>query len=91
MIWDISPQDLLALDRYEDVKAGLYEKANVVVEPLSGRQVEALIYLATDQSIGLPRPRYMKDVVAAAKQWKLPQAYIQELALWLSGITNHAS
>jgi gamma-glutamylcyclotransferase (GGCT)/AIG2-like uncharacterized protein YtfP len=84
LLWDISPQDLLALDRYEDVKAGLYEKTNVVVEPLSGRQVEALIYLATDQSIGLPRPRYMKDVVAAAKQWKLPQAYIQELALWLS-------
>jgi len=84
LLWDIAPEDLLALDRYEDVKAALYEKANIVVELLSGRQVEALIYLATDQSIGLPRPRYMKDVVAAAKQWKLPQAYIQELALWLS-------
>ena len=83
LLWDITPWDLLALDRYEDVKAGLYEKANVVVE-LSDRQVEALIYLATDQSVGLPRPRYMKDVVAAAKQWELPQTYIQELALWLS-------
>ena len=84
LLWDITPEDLLALDRYEDVKAGLYEKTTVVVELWSDRQVEALIYLATDQSIGLPRPRYMKDVVAAAKQWKLPQAYIQELALWLS-------
>ena len=83
LLWDITPKDLLALDRYEDVKAGLYEKANVVVE-LSDRQVEALIYFATDQSVGLPRPRYMKDVVAAAKQWELPQTYIQELALWLS-------
>jgi len=83
LLWDITPWDLLALDRYEDVKAGLYEKANVVVE-LSDRQVEALIYFATDQSVGLPRPRYMKDVVAAAKQWELPQTYIQELALWLS-------
>ena len=84
LLWDVTPWDLLALDRYEDVEAGLYEKANVVVDLLSDRQVEALIYLATDQSIGLPRPRYMKDVVAAAKQWELPQTYIQELALWLS-------
>ena len=84
LLWDITPEDLLALDRYEDVKAGLYEQANVVVELLSGCQVESLIYLATDQSIGLPRPRYMKDVVAAAKQWELPQTYIQELATWLS-------
>lgn len=84
LLWDITPRDLLALDRYEDVKAGLYEKANAVVELLSGRQVEALIYLATDRSIGLPRPRYMRDLVAAANQWELPQAYIQELATWLS-------
>jgi len=83
LLWDITPKDLLALDRYEDVKAGLYEKANVVVE-LSDRQVEALIYFATDQSVGLPRPRYMKDVVAAAKQWELPQTYIRELTTWLS-------
>ena len=84
LLWDITPKDLLALDRYEDVKAGLYEKANVVVEPLSGRQVAALIYLATDQSIGLPRPRYINGVLAAAKQWELPQTYIRELATWLS-------
>jgi gamma-glutamylcyclotransferase (GGCT)/AIG2-like uncharacterized protein YtfP len=83
VLWDISPLDLLALDRYEDVKAGLYEKAKVGVELLPGCHLEALIYLATAQSIGLPRPGYMKDVVAAAKRWKLPQAYIQELAQWL--------
>jgi len=84
ILWDITPQELLALDRYEGVKAGLYEKATVVVELLSNRQVEALIYLATDQSIDLPRPQYMEDIVVAAKQWKLPQAYIRELAIWLS-------
>ncbi|HEX9661196.1 MAG TPA: gamma-glutamylcyclotransferase family protein [Candidatus Binatia bacterium] len=84
LLWNITPQNLRALDRYEDVKAGLYEKATFVVNLLSDRQVEALIYLATDQAIGLPRPRYMKDVLAAAKQWQLPQAYIQELALWLA-------
>jgi gamma-glutamylcyclotransferase (GGCT)/AIG2-like uncharacterized protein YtfP len=83
LLWDITPEDLLALDRYEDVKAGLYEQANVVVE-LSDRQVEALIYLATDNSIGLPRPRYINDVLAAAKQWELPQIYIRELTTWLS-------
>ena len=84
LLWNITPQDLLALDRYEEVKAGLYETANVIVELLSNRQVEALIYLATDPSIGAPGARYIKDVIAAAKQWDLPQAYIHELATWLS-------
>jgi hypothetical protein len=84
LVWDITPEDLLGLDRYEEVKSGLYEKAIVVVELRSDRRVEALIYLAADQSIGLPRPRYIKDIVAAAKQWELPQDYVQQLANWLS-------
>jgi hypothetical protein len=84
LLWDINPEDLLALDLYEEVKSGLYEKATVVVELRSDRRVEALIYLATDQSIGVPRPRYMKDILTAARHFELPQAYIQELALWLS-------
>jgi gamma-glutamylcyclotransferase (GGCT)/AIG2-like uncharacterized protein YtfP len=84
LLWDITPEDLLALDHYEEVKAGLYEKVDVFVELPSIRSVAALIYLATDQSTGFPRARYMKDIIAAAKQWELPQAYIQELAIWLS-------
>lgn len=84
LLWDITPQDVLALDHYEGVRAGLYEKATVAVELPSDHQVEALIYLAADQSIGLPRPQYMEDIVVAAKQYELPQAYIRELAIWLS-------
>jgi gamma-glutamylcyclotransferase (GGCT)/AIG2-like uncharacterized protein YtfP len=83
VLWDITPGDLTALDLYEDVTGKLYKKANVFVELLSNRRVEALIYLATDQSIGLPRARYMQDVLAAAQQWQLPAAYIQELKIWL--------
>jgi gamma-glutamylcyclotransferase (GGCT)/AIG2-like uncharacterized protein YtfP len=84
LLWEINPEDLRALDLYEEVQSGLYEKATVVVEFLSDRRVEALIYLATDQSSGWPRPQYMKDVVAAAKKWKLPPIYVEELAQWLS-------
>jgi gamma-glutamylcyclotransferase (GGCT)/AIG2-like uncharacterized protein YtfP len=83
LVWAITSEDLLSLDLYEDIKAGLYQKATVVVELLSDRRVEAMIYLATDQSVGVARPRYMKDIVAAAKEWQLPEAYIQDLAIWL--------
>jgi hypothetical protein len=84
LLWDITAEDLMALDVYEEIKGGLYEKANVLVELLPNHKAQALIYFATDQSIGVARARYMNDVVAAAKQWNLPQAYIQELAKWLS-------
>jgi gamma-glutamylcyclotransferase (GGCT)/AIG2-like uncharacterized protein YtfP len=86
LLWDITPQDLLALDRYEDVEGKLYEPTQVFVDLLSNRQVKALIYLATDHSIGVPRPQYIKDVLTAAGHWQLPQAYVEELALWLSTV-----
>lgn len=84
LLWDITAEDLMALDVYEEVKGGLYHKANVFVELLPNHQVRALIYFATDRSVGIPRPRYLHNVIAAAKRWELPQTYIQELAIWLS-------
>jgi hypothetical protein len=84
LLWDISFQDVCRLDRYEGVKEGLYTKDNVIVALLCAQHEEALIYLAADQSIGVPRPHYMEKIVVAAYHYGLPPAYLQELATWLS-------
>jgi gamma-glutamylcyclotransferase (GGCT)/AIG2-like uncharacterized protein YtfP len=83
LLWDIPPQEMLTLDRYEGVKVGLYQRTTVTVELSSEHQVEVLTYIATDHAIGSPRPYYMESIVAAAKQYRLPPAYIQELTTWL--------
>ena len=83
LLWDIPPQEMRTLDRYEGVKVGLYQRATVTIELSSEQQVEALTYIATDQAVGSPRPSYMESIVAAAKQYRLPPAYIRELTTWL--------
>jgi hypothetical protein len=44
--------------------------------------MQAMIYLAADQTIGVPRAQYMTDILSAAKFWQFPDEYIGELAQW---------
>jgi hypothetical protein len=42
----------------------------------------ALVYIARRRGRGLPRPGYIAQVVEAARDWKLPHAYIRSLERW---------
>jgi AIG2-like family len=84
MLWDLAFGDVAALDRYEDIGAGLYVKATQPVLAAGGAK-RALIYLARDARPGAPRPGYLEGVVAAAREAGLPGDYLRELEALLPG------
>lgn len=86
VLWDCSLGDIRVLDKFEELASGLYVKLNQpVIVPGGARR--ALIYIGRSGSIGRPRPGYMETVIAAAKDWALPEAYVSGLNQFLSGPT----
>lgn len=82
VVWRIMARDRVTLDAWENVAAGLYrcETLPVFVE---GRRMPALVYIARPKGEGQPRPGYMELVVAAAREWDLPEDYVLSLEGWL--------
>jgi gamma-glutamylcyclotransferase (GGCT)/AIG2-like uncharacterized protein YtfP len=84
ILWRIGPQDLAALDDYEDVAGGLYRHATLPVL-VDGETVTALVYLGCEEREGHPRPGYIALVVEAARECGLPEDYIERLARLATG------
>ena len=81
VLWRLPPRDLAAINAYENVAGGLYLRRLLPV--LHGeRREQALIYIAARRGEGTPRPGYIELVVAAARDWGLPEAYIRSLQRW---------
>jgi hypothetical protein len=81
VLWRLSPRDRITLDGWENVAGGLYR---TVVLPVrnGGRGIPALIYIARTVGEGRPKPGYMELVIAAAREWDLPVAYVRSLQRW---------
>jgi gamma-glutamylcyclotransferase (GGCT)/AIG2-like uncharacterized protein YtfP len=78
VLWRLTPADVDALDRYESVATGLYDRDNLSVQGPTGR-VPALVYVARAGGLGRPKPGYLELVVAAARDWQLPDDYVMSL------------
>jgi hypothetical protein len=81
VLWRLTARDLVAVNAYESVDTGLYLRRLLPVR-CGGRQATALVYIARRQGEGTPRPGYIELVVAAARDWDLPDAYVRALARW---------
>lgn len=83
VLWDCALADIRTLDKFEDLASGLYVKISqpVIVE---GGAKRALLYIGRSGTVGKPRPGYMEQVVAAAKEQALPEAYITSLNRFLT-------
>jgi hypothetical protein len=81
VLWRLKPRDLAALNAYENLDSGLYARRYLAVH-WNGRRVPALVYIGRERCEGRPRPRYQELVVAAAREWRLPPAYVQALERW---------
>ena len=81
VLWRLTPRDLAALDAYEQPA---YLRRIVPVRHGAARR-PALVYLAPERGGGKARPGYQELVVAAARDWKLPAAYVAALARWIPG------
>jgi cation transport regulator ChaC len=81
VLWRLDARDLAAINAYENVAGGLYVRRTLPVLH-NGRREPALVYIATRQGEGTPRPGYMAIVVAAARDWAMPEPYIRSLMRW---------
>ncbi|HEY7248037.1 MAG TPA: gamma-glutamylcyclotransferase family protein [Xanthobacteraceae bacterium] len=97
VLWRLSPRDLAALNVYENIQGGLYRMRTLTVRRQwapnaypdgsaahsrhGARDVAALVYIARGEN-GTARPGYMDLVVAAAREWNLPETYLRALARW---------
>jgi hypothetical protein len=84
VLWRLSARDEAALDAYEAVDAGLYDRRELPVM-CDGGQRTALVYVARRAAPGRPWPGYVEAVLAAARDWDLPPDYVQTLARWVPG------
>jgi cation transport regulator ChaC len=81
VIWRLTVRDLAAINAYESVDSGLYLRRQLAVQ-CGERHATALVYIASRQGEGTPRPGYIHVVLEAARDWELPEAYIRSLARW---------
>jgi AIG2-like family len=81
VLWRLTARDVAAINAYESVDSGLYVRRQLPVR-CAARQASALVYIASRQGEGIPRPGYIDLVVAAARDWQLPAPYIRSLQRW---------
>jgi gamma-glutamylcyclotransferase (GGCT)/AIG2-like uncharacterized protein YtfP len=78
VLWRLGARDLAAVNAYESVESGLYRRRTLTVLCEAGRRA-ALVYVARSRNAGRPRPGYLEMIVAAARDWDLPESYIRSL------------
>ena len=84
LVWRLTPRDLAALDAYESLDTGLYRAVTLPVR-IGTAHAPALVYVGRSRVPGRPRPGYLEDVLAAARDLNLPPAYVRALARWGPG------
>lgn len=85
VLWDITPGDEAALDRFEGVPEGLYRKEFVTVRAAEGPSQRAMLYQPVDPAPGLPVPGYLERIIVAAEGLGFPAEYVASLRKLLSG------
>ena len=81
LLWKLTPRDIAALHAYELLHAGLYDVRHIGVRK-GARLVTAMIYVLRRRAEGRPKPGYVEMIAAAARDWKLPEAYIRSVERW---------
>jgi cation transport regulator ChaC len=81
VLWRLAARDLAALNAYESLDSGLYVRRMLPVRA-GERIVAALVYVGRERRPGKPRPGYQRVLVAAARDWGLPEDYVRSLERW---------
>ena len=78
VLWDLALADAPALDRFEGVAEGFYVKAIApVIAPEGPRR--ALVYIGANAGPGRPGEAYLRETLAAARDWRMPREAIEAL------------
>lgn len=83
ILWSVFPDDEKALDRYEGISSNFYFKTEITLESLrTGEPCSAIVYIASTNSFGQPRPGYLEKIIRAAEKFKFDAKYCAELKKW---------
>jgi gamma-glutamylcyclotransferase (GGCT)/AIG2-like uncharacterized protein YtfP len=77
-LYDVSPFDAEALDRWEAADTGIYRKIHVRASTLDG-DVLVWVYVLNAYEGGLPTARYLGLLAEAADKAGAPDEYVVEL------------
>jgi gamma-glutamylcyclotransferase (GGCT)/AIG2-like uncharacterized protein YtfP len=84
VLWQLTARDLAALNIFESLDSGLYRRAMLTVE-IDSRRARALVYVGRLRGKRRAMPGYQERIIAAARDWQLPQNYVAELSRWAPG------
>jgi gamma-glutamylcyclotransferase (GGCT)/AIG2-like uncharacterized protein YtfP len=77
-VYDVSDADLTVMDSFEDG----YRREILTVNPIDNcaKPIDVLVYVAEIESnVPLPNTEYKRLILAGAKHWRLPTAYLTML------------
>jgi len=77
-VYDVSDGDLIVMDGFEDG----YRREILSVEPIGNdrQPIDVLVYVAEIEThVPLPSAEYKRLILAGAKHWRLPEAYLAVL------------
>lgn len=84
ILWSVFSGDEKALDYYEGIASNFYFKTEITAENIqTGEQCSAMVYIASDDSLGQPYPGYLEKIIKAADRFKFDSNYKMELIGWL--------
>ena len=85
-LWSLLPEHWLALNQYEGVSGGYYQKKKIqVISCQNGKRLPVWVYLSNDYDYGIPSASYQKIVVEGARDVNVPESYISLLEAWSNG------
>jgi cation transport regulator ChaC len=80
VLWDVTPEDLASLDRFEGVAIGAYRRDTLRVASSEPPLVDAVTYrVCQPQPPGPPSPEYLALLIRGAYEHGLPGDYLQRL------------
>ncbi len=84
-VYQITPDHIHTLDRYEGIEAGEYQRGHVHVELRDGRTIQAMTYFANPQpGDKSPGQRYLTTILEGARDHALSPHWIAMLEGWLA-------
>ncbi|WP_278315369.1 gamma-glutamylcyclotransferase [Lolliginicoccus levis] len=81
VLYDVTPEDEVSLDRWEGTEMGIHRKLRVRVDLKSGGSTLAWLYVLDAYEGGLPSARYIGVMADAAEKAGAPEVYVHALRL----------
>lgn len=78
VLWELSDENLAALDEYEGLRVGAYVREHVTVR-FEEREVEAEVYIAVPRGFKRPSRKYLSALVRGAEAHGCPDDYVERL------------